>query len=158
MAEGCETWNARRGSLFRAFVGQGGWREVFREDGKYMKRQMPLRIILSEAKGNPTQRLELFALLNLGFVQSLASGVLSPLDAVRRFYHADNCLYVQKHFRKKEAQEIMSRGAQLPDLFECLPEEEARREFYHELETMRALCLKLLKRKRSGGVSERVAA
>lgn len=51
-------------------------------------------------------------------------------------------------FQKKEANAIMSRGVQLPDLFECLPVEEARREFYYELETIRALCLKLLVEKR----------
>jgi hypothetical protein len=38
----------------------------------------------------------------------------------------------------------MSRGVQLPDLFDCLPPEEAQRELYHELETMRALSLQLL--------------
>jgi hypothetical protein len=30
----------------------------------------------------------------------------------------------------------MSRGVQLPDLFDCLPPEEVQRELYHELETM----------------------
>ena len=38
----------------------------------------------------------------------------------------------------------MSRGLQLPDLFDCLPTEEAQREFLHELEIIRSLCLKLL--------------
>ncbi len=33
----------------------------------------------------------------------------------------------------------MSLGVQLPDLFEWLPAEEAQREFYHELETLRSL-------------------
>jgi len=101
-------------------------------------------MILSALAGNLAQQLELFALVNLGLVQSLASGILSPAEAVERFYHADNCLYVQKHFRKREANAIMSRGVQLPDLFESLPAEEARREFYHELETIRVLCLKIL--------------
>ena len=44
---------------------------------------------------------------------------------------------------------VMSRGVQLPDLFESLPAEEAQREFLHELEQMRALCLQLLERERS---------
>ena len=39
---------------------------------------------------------QLFALVNLGLVQSMASGVLTPTEAVERFYHARNCLYVQK--------------------------------------------------------------
>ena len=101
-------------------------------------------MILSALPGNLRQQLERFALVNLGLVQSLASGVLSPAEAVERFYHADNCLYVQKHLRKREANTIMSRGVQLPDLFESLPAEEARREFYRELETIRVLCLKIL--------------
>jgi hypothetical protein len=33
---------------------------------------------------------------------------------------------------------------QLPDLFESLEAEEAQREFFHELEKIRGLCLKLL--------------
>lgn len=109
-----------------------------------MKQRNPSRITVFAVPGNPAQQLELFALVNLGLVQSLASGVLSPAEAVERFYHADNCLYVQKHLRKREANAIMSHGVQLPDLFESLPADEARREFYHELESIRVLCLKLL--------------
>jgi hypothetical protein len=115
-------------------------------------------MLLSKVPGNLAQQLEFFAFVNLGLVQSLASGVLSPAEAVERFYHADNCLYVQRHLRKKEANTIMSRGVQLLDLFECLPAEEARREFYKELETMRALCLKLLGEKRSRGLVDRAVA
>jgi hypothetical protein len=99
--------------------------------------------------------LELFALLNLGIAQSLASGVLSATEAIQRFYHADNCLYVQKHLRSKEASAIMSHGVQLPDLFDCLPAEEAQREFFHELETIRSLSLQLLEKGRSFGVASR---
>ena len=116
------------------------------------------RIPLFAVPGSPQQQLELFTLVNLGIVQSLASGVLSPAEAVERFYHADNCLYVQKHLRKKEANAIMSRGVQLPDLFESLPAEEARREFYHELETIRVLCLKLLGDHRSRKLYDRAVA
>jgi hypothetical protein len=123
-----------------------------------MKQRHPSRMLLSDVPGNPAQQLELFALVNLGLVQSLASGILSPDEAVKRFYHADNCLYVQRHFRRREANTIMSHGVQLPDLFECLPPEEARREFYHELETIRGLCLKLLGEKRSRGLSDREVA
>lgn len=123
-----------------------------------MKQRHPFRLVLSEMSGGLAQQLELFALVNLGLVQSLASGVLSPTEAIQRFYHADNCFYVQNHFRSKEANAIMSHGVQLPDLFESLPAEEARREFYHELEVIRSLCLKLLEKRRSPGVAERTAA
>jgi hypothetical protein len=124
-----------------------------------MKLENPFRIVLSEASVSLTQQIELFALVNLGLVQSLASGTLTVTEAVERFYHADNCLYVRKHFRSREADAIMSHGVQLPDLFDCLSPEEAQREFYHELETMRALCLNLLQRKRSRrNVPERATA
>jgi hypothetical protein len=85
-----------------------------------------------------------FSLLVLGVIESLVNGVLSALDAVRVFFNADKCLFVRKHLRKKIADEIMSRGVQLPDLFEALAPEEAHREFQRELSTMRSLCLKLL--------------
>lgn len=123
-----------------------------------MKQRHPSRVLLSEVPGSPPQQLELFALVNLGLVQSLASGILSPAEAVERFYHADNCLYVQRHLRKREANAIMSRGIQLPDLFDCLPAEEARREFYHELENIRALCLRLLGEKRSRWLANHAVA
>ena len=123
-----------------------------------MKQPQPSRIVLSATTGSRAQKQELFALLNLGLVQSLVSGVLSPTEAVERFYHAENCLYVQKHFRQKEANKIMSHGVQLPDLFEWLPAEKAQREFYHELETMRSLCLQLLEKRRFTSKAARAAA
>lgn len=123
-----------------------------------MKNRLQSRMVLSAEAGNLLQQLELFALVNLGLAQSLASGVLSPTEAVERFYHAENCLYVKKHFRKKEANAIMSRGVQLPDLFEALPPKDAQREFCHELETIRALCLKLLGEQRSRPLSDRAVA
>ncbi|MBF8254067.1 MAG: hypothetical protein HW373_762, partial [Deltaproteobacteria bacterium] len=51
-----------------------------------MKKRSPYHVLLSEVPGRPPQQLELFALVNLGLVQSLASGILSPADAVKRFY------------------------------------------------------------------------
>ncbi len=87
--------------------------------------------------------MELFALLNLGITQSLACGALSATEALQNFYHTDNCLYVQEYCLSKEANVIMSHGVQLSDLFDSLPAEEALREFFHELETIRTLCLKL---------------
>ena len=64
---------------------------------KAMKQNQQLHIVFSEVTRGETQQLQLFALLNLGMIQSLASGVLSATEAVRHFYHADNCLYVRKH-------------------------------------------------------------
>ena len=122
-----------------------------------MSQSQPDQIALSQVGGEPGQQLELFALLNLGLAQSLASGVLSATEAIRRFYNAKNCLYVRKHLRNKEAKAIMSHGVQLPDLFACLPAEEAHREFLHEIEGIRSLCLKLLEKVNSLKISDRAA-
>ena len=122
-----------------------------------MKQRYTLRVVLSELSSGTAQQLEIFAMLNLGLVQSLASGVLSPTEAIERFYYGDNCLYVRKHLRSKEANTIMSHGVQLPDLFTCLSAEEAQREFLHELETIRALCLKLLDKERASVATDQAA-
>jgi len=94
------------------------------------------------------EQLAVFALLNLGFVSSLASGTLRATEAVHLFYRAENCNFVRKRLRDKTADGIMSHGVQLPDVFTVLPPEEAQREFQRELEAMRGLCLKLLQPKR----------
>jgi len=122
-----------------------------------LRKNNKFRVVLSEISGDLTQQLRYFALLNLGIVQSLASGVISAAEAVRHFYNADNCLYVREHFRNKKADTIMSHGVQLPDLFEVLSADEASREFFHELETIRSLCMNLLATKRASGVANRVA-
>ena len=80
-------------------------------------------------------------------IESLANGSLSATNALRVFFHTENCLFVRKQLRDKTADAIMSHGVQLPDLFDALPREEAHREFQRELATMRALCLKLLEEK-----------
>ena len=123
-----------------------------------MRQDNRFRIVLSEIGGDPMQQLRFFALLNLGIVQSLVSGVISAAEAIQLFYNAENCLYVREHFLNKEANAIMSHGVQLPDLFECLSAEEASREFFHELETIRSLCMNLLAAMRSTGVENRVTA
>ena len=123
-----------------------------------MKRLQSANIVLSKLSGSPSQTLELFALVNLGLIQSLASGVLTPTEAISRFYHAENCLYVKSHYRQKEAQDIMSRGVQLADLFESLSPEEAQREFYRELEIMRSTCLRILGKGRPRRDPHRAAA
>ena len=85
------------------------------------------------ARGEESEEsLALFSMINLGFIESLANGILTASDAVRFFYSAENCMFVRKHVKNKIADQIMSHGVQLPDLFEALPTEEAFREFQHE--------------------------
>lgn len=69
---------------------------------------------------------------------------MTASDAIRLFFNGENCRYVRKTLRSAVADELMSRGVQLPDLFEALPAEEANREFRRELESIRTLCLRLL--------------
>src|SRR5215831_3037027 len=112
-----------------------------------MHHSMSLQALLAASNELPGQRLALFAILTLGMLESLAHGLLSATDALRVFFHAENCLFVRKHLRDKTADTVMSHGVQLPDLFEALPMAEAQREFQRELATMSALCLKLLEPK-----------
>ncbi len=112
-----------------------------------MSDRMDLETLLAASGKTSPPSKALFALLNLGIVESLANGMMSAAEAPRLFYHADNCLFVRKGLRDKTADEIMSRGVQLADLFEALPAEEAQRAFQRELATMRGLCLKLLEKK-----------
>lgn len=111
-----------------------------------MNHGINLKTLLSPSWGTPSERLALFAWLNLGLLESLAHGFVSTTDAVQLFFNAENCLFVRKRLRDKAADEVMSRGVQLPDLFESLPTAEAQREFQRELATMRSLCLNLLGR------------
>jgi len=112
-----------------------------------MNPPLSLRTLLAASGGTPAQQVVLFALLTLGMLESLANGVLSATDALRVFFHAENCLYVRKQLRDKTADAIMSHGVQLPDLLEVLTLTEAHREFQRELAVMRSLCLKLLEEK-----------
>jgi hypothetical protein len=112
-----------------------------------MNNSMSLQTLLAARGGTPAQQLALFALLNLGLIEALANGLLGAAHALRLFFHAQNCLYVRKHWRDKAADAIMSRGVQLPDVFDVLPREEAHREFQRELAMMRNLCLTLLAEK-----------
>lgn len=107
---------------------------------------MKLESVLAEAGTKESQQLALFAFLNLGVIESIASGMMTASEAVRLVYNAENCQFVREHFRKP-ADKIMSHGVQLPDLFDALPVEEAHRELHRELEVMRGLCLKLLEKK-----------
>lgn len=112
-----------------------------------MNNSISLKTLLAAYDETTSQQLSLFALLNLGIIESLANGLISATDALRVFFNMENCLFVRKQLCDKIADEIMSRGVQLPDLFAVLPTEEAHREFQHELSTMRSLCLKLLEEK-----------
>ena len=108
-----------------------------------MYSKMSLQTLLATPQDVPAQPLEVFSLLTLGILEALANGLMSATDALRVFFHADNCLYVRKHLHNKMADAVMSHGVQLPDLFEALPVAEAHREFQRELATIRALCLQM---------------
>lgn len=105
---------------------------------------MNLKTLLTEVDKAPEQRLALFALLSLGILDSLNNGLITAADTLRLFFHADNCLFLHQQLRDRVANEIMSRGVQLADLFDILPAEQAQREFQRELAAMRSLALRLL--------------
>jgi len=113
-----------------------------------MNERIDLKTLLGGSSRTRGEQVALFALINLGIVESLTNGLISAADALRLFFHAENCLFVRKELRVKAADEIMSHGAQLPDLFEALPTEQAQREFNRELAELRNLCLRLLRQKR----------
>jgi hypothetical protein len=113
-----------------------------------MSDPVPLSALLAAAVNKPGEQRQLFAFITLGIIESLANGLLSPTDAVRMFFNAENGLLIRKRFKKGLADQVMGHGVQLPDLFEALPPEEAYREFQKELATMRSLCLKLLDEKK----------
>ena len=109
-----------------------------------MHHRMSLATLLPATGESSAQQVALFALLNLGVIESLANGLLGASEAQQVFFHAQNCLFVRKQLRNKIADQIMSHGVQLADLFDALPTAEAHREFQRELAAMRVLCLKLL--------------
>jgi hypothetical protein len=113
-----------------------------------MTDEIHLKTLLTDQDKTLDQRLALFAWLNLGILESLMSGVITASDAVRIFFNAENCLYVRQDLMDRTADEIMSHGVQVADLFDILPPDEAQREFERELATIRARCLSLLKEKR----------
>jgi hypothetical protein len=114
-----------------------------------MNQRIDLRTVLEATGRARPEQVALFALLNLGIVESLSNGLIGAAECVRLFFHADNCIYVRKALRLKAADEIMSHGVQLPDLFDALPTDRAQREFNRELAKLRSLCLELLGRRRS---------
>ena len=105
-----------------------------------------LRQLLVKAGQTESEQVEIFALLNLGILESLSHGLISAADALSTFYHAENCQFVRQQMRNRAADEIMSRGVQLSDLFDALPPLVAQRQFQHELAKMHALSLSLLEK------------
>ena len=112
-----------------------------------MKQRVDIQSLLAQSS-NENQKLASFGLLSLGVVESLVAGAMTATGAVELFFHADNCLYIRRHLKHKVADEIMSRGVQLHDIFDALPVEEAQQEFQREIAAIRALCLILLDDKR----------
>jgi hypothetical protein len=114
-----------------------------------MNKRIDLMALLSGSGKSRSEQMALFALINLGIVESLTNGLMSATDALQVLFHAENCLFVRKRLRVKAADEIMSRGVQLPDVFDVLPADQAQREFNRELARIRGLCLRLLGQKQS---------
>ena len=112
-----------------------------------MQQTIELRALLARTN-NPNQQSAAFALLGLGVTESLISGARGASEVLDEFFHTENCLFVKQALRSRAADEFMSRGVQLADLYDALPVAEAQREYQRELALMRALCLKLLEKER----------
>lgn len=108
-----------------------------------MKGSINLKEILIQSQ-NKEQQLMSFSLICLGVIESLASGTMNVSNAIELFFHADNCLFVKKVLKRKNADRLMSHGTQLHDLFDILPIEQAGQEFQKELAIMHKLCLELI--------------
>jgi hypothetical protein len=109
---------------------------------------MPWSLDLATLSAMQQQPTALFAVAALGIVDSLASGSITPTEAIRAFFHAKNCRFVRSKLRDKRADEVMGRGVQIADLFDAMPMEEAHREFQHELQAMKTLCHELIQAER----------
>lgn len=114
-----------------------------------MNKRIDLAALLEGTGKTRPEQVALFALINLGIVESLSNGLISAAESLQLFFHADNCLFVRKKLRVRVADQIMSHGVQLADLFDVLPADRAQREFNRELAKLRNLCLGLLGQKRS---------
>lgn len=112
-----------------------------------MSEKIELHQLLGDTRRSRAEQLRIFALLNLGILESLNHGMISADDAVASFFHGENCSFVHAQMRSRTADELMSRGVQLPDLFDALPATIAQREFQRELAQMQALCLTLLEQR-----------
>lgn len=114
-----------------------------------MKDVVQLPELLAGVENNTSKRREVLALLGLGLVELLTNGALGASEAVRVFFNIQNCQFVRKKLRDDVSDEFMSRGVQLPDLFQVLPERDVQREFQRALGCMKSLCVKLLEQPRA---------
>jgi hypothetical protein len=104
-----------------------------------MKKPSRLEDLDTEAGRTTDELVRLFAITVMGVVGALERGLWTADDAVREFFNAENCLFVENRLKNKIASNIMSRGVQLPDLFAALDPHAARQEFERELKMIRAL-------------------
>jgi hypothetical protein len=105
---------------------------------------LSLETLLPAGVDDASRHLELFALLTLGVLDAMQAGVLTEEAARDQFFTGENCLFTKRTLRHPDVDSIMSRGVQLPDLFEALPPDIAVQESRGELAEMRAACLRLL--------------
>jgi hypothetical protein len=56
-----------------------------------MNPNVSLKTLLAASGEMPAPQLVLFALLSLGIIESLANGLLSATNALRIFFHTENC-------------------------------------------------------------------
>ena len=90
--------------------GAGGFR-LGRADGTgVFIQQVRLEMIFVNAGDTPARGLTLFALLGLGIIDSLASGLMSATEAVQSFFHAGSCLFVRQRVKDKVADRVMSQS------------------------------------------------
>jgi|GEM_PF-1089606 len=113
-----------------------------------MQQTIHLKSLLARTD-DPKEQNATFALFGLGITEFLSSGARSADEALCEFFHAKNCLFVRQTLHSRPADEFMSRGVQLADLFDVLPTRIAQREYQRELAMMRALCLGLLENERN---------
>jgi hypothetical protein len=88
------------------------------------------------------RKLAALAIFNLLIIELIATGAMDAEEATRTFYNADNCGFVRR-LKNSAADELMSRGVQLADLFDVLPASQAKLELAKELRAMRRLCKRL---------------
>jgi hypothetical protein len=105
-----------------------------------------LKTLLDQSGRTRNQKVAALATLMLGVVEALSRDALDPTGATVALFNAENCIYVHRQLKNSAADEIMSRGVQLTDLFDILPPGKAKAEFAKELEAMRRLSVGLLRR------------
>lgn len=103
-----------------------------------------LESLLPSGKDDMSRQAEVFALLALGVLDAFEGGALSPDSARKRFFNGANCPYTHRALNRPDVEEVMSRGAELPDLFDALSLDDATHEAQEEIAAMRAACLRIL--------------